>query len=179
MTGRGIFEKLIIGVVGLRDADKSFADGRVILFAGFLLLAGISGCRDRVTKEDVTRKTKEAVDVTKRYVEQQKEVYVEKLDAQMAPIRESLESLKQDAVREYRQDMQSVLGELDAKQEALVETINRFRSESAERFRATEGELQHSIEELREAVDRARSQLQSAERQPVMTEQEIAPDPAK
>lgn len=149
----------------------------LIMLTVFFGLAFLVACGDqkeaeksktKVTSMDVKKEAKEAIQTAKTYTKQQKEEYLNQLDAKIKEfdreMQELLAKTKSSAIEmkdESKEKVNQSLEELRKKKQAAAEKLNELKSSSNEAWEEIKSGMDSAIDELNKAFDRARSDFGS------------------
>jgi chromosome segregation ATPase len=149
----------------------------LIMLTAFFGLAFLVACGDQkeaekskteVTSADVKKEAKEAMETAKTYAQQQKEEYLQQIEAKMkeydremqellAKAQSGATDLKEESKAQFDQSME----ELRNKKEAAAKKLNEINSESGEAWKDIKSGMESAMDELSKAFDRARSHFKS------------------
>lgn len=110
----------------------------------------------RVSAEDVRKDTRQAVDTTAQFIEQEKDEFVRAAQRELEQLRDRLAMLKsqaQSATGEARDKLDAQAAQLEQQWQAAEAKLAELKAASAEEWRETKEVLAQQIDRLKQSFD--------------------------
>jgi TolA-binding protein len=148
----------------------------VIAMSAFFVLAFLLACGDQeeaekpkaeVTSEDVKKETREAMETAQAYTQQQKEEYLQRMNAKLEEVNQEIQELtaktqsqllemKEDAKAELNKDIEA----LRSRQQEMTQKLEELKSASGSAWDDIKSGMDAAMEDLNQALARARSHFE-------------------
>lgn len=150
----------------------------VLTLTAFFGLAVLLACGDEkeaakpkaeVTSEDVKKETKEAMETAQAYTQQQKDEYLQLMNAKLEEINRELQELtdktqskasemKEEARAELNRNMET----LRSKKQEVAQKLDELKSASGSAWEDIKSGMDAAMEDLNQALTRARSHFEKS-----------------